>query len=80
MSPLTDAFAAWARRREARAVLAELESYSDRELGEIGLARSDLPRVAAEEAERRVATPGTGRAAPAWRGPGLLVQGRYQGC
>jgi uncharacterized protein YjiS (DUF1127 family) len=78
MSPITDALAAWARHREFRAVVAELESYSDRELGELGLARSDIPRVAAEEAERRIATPKA--AARAWSGPGLLVQGRYQGC
>jgi uncharacterized protein YjiS (DUF1127 family) len=80
MSPLQNALAAWARHREFRAVLAELASYSDRELGELGLARADLARVAWAEAERRVATqaPGDAAAASAW--PGLAVQGRYQGC
>ena len=32
--------------REFRAVLAELNSYSDRELNELGLARGDVARVA----------------------------------
>jgi uncharacterized protein YjiS (DUF1127 family) len=34
--------AAWRRRRE---VMAEMAMMSDRELADIGLARSDLPRV-----------------------------------
>lgn len=36
------AFRAW---REQRAALAELEMMNDRELADIGLTRSDLPRV-----------------------------------
>jgi uncharacterized protein YjiS (DUF1127 family) len=36
------AFRAW---RERRAALAELEMMNDRELADIGLTRSDLPRV-----------------------------------
>lgn len=75
MSPFKNALAAWARRRELRAVLAELATYSDRELAELGLARSDIVRVAREEAERRIAPP-----ARAARRPALLVQGRYQAC
>ena len=80
MSPLPNALAAWARHREFRAVLAELASYSDRELAELGLARADLARVAWAEAERRVVSPARDGAAAAAAWPGLMVQGRYQGC
>jgi uncharacterized protein YjiS (DUF1127 family) len=60
----------WAMHREFRAVLAELNSYSDRELGELDLGRGDVARVAYEEAERRIMTPpATSRTeAPAWAG------------
>jgi hypothetical protein len=37
-----------------QAALAELKSCSERELGELGLTRGDLPRLAYAEAERRV--------------------------
>jgi uncharacterized protein YjiS (DUF1127 family) len=47
----------WAMYREFRTVLAELNSYFDRELTEPGLGRGDLARVAYEEAERRILTP-----------------------
>jgi uncharacterized protein YjiS (DUF1127 family) len=56
--------------REFRAVLAELNSYSDRELNELGLARGDVARVAYAEAERRLVTTASSRAdapAPAGR-------------
>ena len=45
----------FAQYREYRTALAELGSYTDRELAEIGLARGDVPRLAYAEAERRVA-------------------------
>ena len=45
----------FAQYREYQTVLAELGSYTDRELAEIGLARGDVPRLAYAEAERRVA-------------------------
>jgi uncharacterized protein YjiS (DUF1127 family) len=80
MSLLDNALSAWAYRRELRAVVAELESYSARELQELGLTRADIPRVAALEAERRIAKPIPGSDARRWAGPGLLVQGRYQAC
>ena len=50
---LKNILSAWALHREFRAVLAELDGYSDRELSELGLARGDVARVAYEEAERR---------------------------
>jgi uncharacterized protein YjiS (DUF1127 family) len=43
-----------AQYREYQTVLGELGSYTDRQLAEIGLARGDVPRLAYEEAERRV--------------------------
>ncbi len=42
----------WTQRRASRAALAELERLSDRELGDLGLARGDIPRIAYEEGER----------------------------
>jgi uncharacterized protein YjiS (DUF1127 family) len=65
----------WAMHREFRAVLAELNGYSDRELSELGLARSDIARIAYDDAERRLAAPATSRAkAPiaAWENPSLV--------
>ena len=44
----------WAQYRAFRAAVAELESYSARELDELGITRGDIPRIAYEEAERRV--------------------------
>ncbi|HEX6011609.1 MAG TPA: DUF1127 domain-containing protein [Geminicoccaceae bacterium] len=64
-----------AMHREFRAVLAELNTYSDRELADLGLGRGDLARVAYEEAERRILGPTTSRAeappATGWRGAAL---------
>ena len=44
----------WSQYRAFQAALAELESYSARELGELGITRADIPRIAYAEAERRV--------------------------
>ena len=55
MNLLTHIRLVLAQHRALRAALAELNGYSDRELGELGLARGDVPRIAWEEAERRVA-------------------------
>lgn len=41
-------------RRHYRAVLRELRSYSEAELNDLGVAPSDVARVAMEEAERRI--------------------------
>ena len=60
--------------REFRAVLTELNGYSDRELSELGLTRADIPRVAYEEAERRILTPAPSRhdaSTAAWHDPAL---------
>jgi uncharacterized protein YjiS (DUF1127 family) len=63
---LKNILSVWALHREFRAVLAELNGYSDRELSELGLARGDVARVAYAEAERRIATPSPSHAeAPA---------------
>ncbi len=45
---------AWTQYRAFQAALAELEKYSERELGELGITRADIPRTAYAEAERRV--------------------------
>ena len=44
---------AWTQYRAFQAALAELESYSERELSELGITRDDIPGLAYEEAERR---------------------------
>ena len=79
MDLLKHALRVWAMHREFRAVLAELDSYSDRELADLGVGRADVARLAYEEAERRIMTPpATSRAgAPAWAGRDpVLVPGR----
>jgi len=54
-------------RREYARVVAEFETYSERELtGDLRMNRSEIPGVAAEEADRRVAA--FVRADPAYRG------------
>lgn len=73
MDLLKETHRIWAMHREFRRVLAELNAYSDRELGELGLSRADVVRVAYEEAERRIgatdpAAP-TAKTAGTWRGP-----------
>jgi uncharacterized protein YjiS (DUF1127 family) len=70
MSSLKRALRFWAIHREFRRVLAELDSYSDRELADLDLVRDDIAGVALEEAERRIATPEPDRtAASPWPGP-----------
>lgn len=78
MNPLKNILSVWAMHREFRAVLAELDSYSDRELADLGVGRADVARLAYEEAERRTTTPAASRAearALAGRNP-VLVPGR----
>jgi uncharacterized protein YjiS (DUF1127 family) len=78
MELLKDALRVRAMHREFRAVLAELDSYSDRELADLGVGRADVARLAYEEAERRTTAPAASRAeAPtrAGRNP-VLVPGR----
>ncbi len=61
--------------RHFHSVLAEFKSYSDRELSEWGIARSDITRRAYEEAEQHAAALARGRAqapAPAWQNPALV--------
>jgi uncharacterized protein YjiS (DUF1127 family) len=70
MDLFKNALRVWAMHREFRAVLAELNSYSDRELADLGVSRADVARLAYEEAERRILTPAASRAkapATAWR-------------
>ncbi len=43
---------AWVQYRAFQAALAELKSYSARELSELGISRADIPRFAYEEAEQ----------------------------
>jgi uncharacterized protein YjiS (DUF1127 family) len=70
MDVLKETYRIWAMHREFRRVLRELAAYTDRELTELGLGRGDLARVAYEEAERRIGTPGMAPAASdAWHGP-----------
>jgi uncharacterized protein YjiS (DUF1127 family) len=45
---------AWFQYQAFQAALAELRSYSERELSELDLTRADIPRIAYAEAERRV--------------------------
>lgn len=57
MDLLKETYRIWAMHREFRTVLAELNTYTDRELTELGLDRADIVRTAYAEAERRVTTP-----------------------
>ena len=52
-----------AQYRAFQAAPAELEGYSERELGELGIARRDIAGIAYAEAERRVEAPAPGRPA-----------------
>ena len=61
------------QHREFRSALAALDSYSDRELGELGLSRSDIVRVAYAEAERCMAPHAMPDRAPAWQQPALVA-------
>ncbi len=77
MDLLNQTYRLWALRREFRAVRKELDSYSDRELTDLGLGRADVVRVALEEAERRIDGPVTGAAGNGtrWRGPAVAAHG-----
>jgi uncharacterized protein YjiS (DUF1127 family) len=59
--------------RAFQAALAELKSYSERELSELGVTRADIPRLAYAEAERRVGalapSPGTRNLRVSWLKP-----------
>ena len=62
------ALSVWAQHREFRAVFAKLARYTDRELRDMGIDRSDITRIAYREAERRIVTPAASRS-PATLGP-----------
>jgi uncharacterized protein YjiS (DUF1127 family) len=55
MKLLNSILLVWAQHRAFRAALAELNGYTDRQLAELHIARSDIARVAFEESERRMA-------------------------
>jgi uncharacterized protein YjiS (DUF1127 family) len=57
MNLFNHALRVWAQHREFRAVFAELDRHSDRELRDMGIDRSDIARIAYQEAERRIVTP-----------------------
>ena len=57
MSVFHHALSVWAQQREFRAVYAELARHTDRELRDMGIDRSDITRIAYDEAERRIVTP-----------------------
>ena len=57
MNLFKHALRVWAQHREFRAVFAELDRHSDRELCDMGIDRSDIARIAYQEAERRIVTP-----------------------
>jgi uncharacterized protein YjiS (DUF1127 family) len=73
MSVLRTITLAWTQYRAFQAALAELKSYSARELSERGITRADIPRLAYAEAERRVAalapSPGTCHLRVSWLTP-----------
>ena len=64
MRLLTTIATVLAQFHQFRATLQELESYSDRELNDIGIGQHDLPRLAWEEAERRFPLPDESLAHP----------------
>jgi hypothetical protein len=78
MDLLNDSLRLWAHHREFKAVLAELATRSDAELAEMGIARSDVVRLAFEEAERRILAPAARGADAAPRAP-VLGQYRLRG-
>ena len=49
MDLLKNALRLWAMHRESRAVRAELGSYSDRELAELGVSRAEAPAWAGRD-------------------------------
>jgi uncharacterized protein YjiS (DUF1127 family) len=60
MNLFNHALNVWAQHREFRAVVAELAGHTDRELLDMGIDRSDIARIAHQEAERRIVTPAAG--------------------
>jgi uncharacterized protein YjiS (DUF1127 family) len=76
MNLLNHALGVWARHREFRAVFAELTRHTDRELNDMGIDRSEITRIAYQEAERGIVTPAASRA-PAIAGydPYLVAAG-----
>ena len=73
MSLLRTITLAWTQYRAFQAALAELKSYSQRELSELGVTRADIPQLAYAEAERRVGalvpSPGTRNLRVSWLEP-----------
>ena len=57
MNLFNHALHVWAQHREFRAVFAKLARLSDRELRDMGIDRSDITRIAYQEAEQRIVTP-----------------------
>ena len=74
MNILTHALSVWAQHREFRAVFAKLTRYTDRELRDMGIDRSDITRIAYQEAERRVVTPASRRPMTAGHGSYAAMQ------
>ena len=76
MNVLHHVLSAWAQQREFRAVYAELARHTDRELRDMGIERSDITRIAYDEAERRIVTPAASSSQPiAGYNPYLLAAG-----
>ena len=61
MDLLKQTYQAWATYGEFCVVIKELERYSNRQLNEFGLRRTDLSRIAYAEAELRITTPAQSR-------------------
>ena len=76
MNVLNQVLSGWTQRREFRAVYAELARHTDRELRDMGIERSDITRLAYDEAERRIVTPAASSSeAIAGYNPYLLAAG-----
>jgi uncharacterized protein YjiS (DUF1127 family) len=76
MNFLNHAVSVLAQYREFRAVSAKLARHTDRELRDMGIDRSDIARVAYQEAERHMVTPAPSSApAMARYNPYLLAAG-----
>ena len=76
MNVLNRVLSAWAQQREFRAVYAELARHTDREIHDMRIERSDITRIAYDEAERRIVTPAASSSqAIAGYNPDLLAAG-----
>ena len=76
MNLFNHALSVWAQHREFRAVYAELARRTDRELRDMGIDRSDIARIAHQEAERRILTPAVSSSpAPVGYSPYVLAAG-----